>query len=218
MPVEPAPRELCRRRDKVWIARQRPPVELVSPIRGGACIQTDPGLVKLILSSQEKIVSFCVLGGSAGHGVGLRRRKLYSQGVGNLLRHLAFDGEDILQVTVVPLCPKVRVGAGIDQLHDYPNPCPQLSGRCLRGWWKRQAPPRSSSGVRLAFILCRRSPRDHLEIAHGGQPVRISSWIPSEKYSFAFSSLRFSNGSTAMLFSGICGGADKTVPVGATSS
>jgi phage terminase large subunit GpA-like protein len=33
--------------------------------------------------------------------------------------------------------------------------------------------------------------------------VRISSWIPSAKYALALSSLRFSNGSTAMLFSAI---------------
>src|SRR6184192_1137353 len=32
--------------------------------------------------------------------------------------------------------------------------------------------------------------------------VRISSWMPSAKYAFALSSLRFSNGRTAMLFSG----------------
>ena len=31
--------------------------------------------------------------------------------------------------------------------------------------------------------------------------VKISSWTPSAKKAFAFSSLRFSNGSTAMLFS-----------------
>src|SRR6267142_2361575 len=105
MPVEPAACELRRRRNKVWIARQRPPVERVGTIRRGACIHTDPGLVKLIFSSQEKIVSFGVFDGSAGHGAGLRRRKLYSQGVGNLLRHLAFDGENILQVTIITLCP-----------------------------------------------------------------------------------------------------------------
>src|SRR4029434_2168897 len=33
--------------------------------------------------------------------------------------------------------------------------------------------------------------------------VRISSWMPSAKYALALSSLRFSKGSTAMLFSGI---------------
>src|SRR5205809_4453068 len=33
--------------------------------------------------------------------------------------------------------------------------------------------------------------------------VRISSWMPSAKYALALSSLRFSNGSTAILFSGI---------------
>src|SRR5207248_7469415 len=33
--------------------------------------------------------------------------------------------------------------------------------------------------------------------------VRISSWIPSAKYALALSSLKFSNGITAMLFSGI---------------
>src|SRR5207244_9878022 len=33
--------------------------------------------------------------------------------------------------------------------------------------------------------------------------VRISSWMPSAKYALALSSLRFSNGSTAMLFSAI---------------
>jgi hypothetical protein len=32
--------------------------------------------------------------------------------------------------------------------------------------------------------------------------VRISSWMPSAKYAFALSSLKFSNGRTAMLFSG----------------
>src|SRR6266487_3406474 len=32
--------------------------------------------------------------------------------------------------------------------------------------------------------------------------VRISSWMPSAKYALALSSLRFSNGRTAMLFSG----------------
>jgi hypothetical protein len=32
--------------------------------------------------------------------------------------------------------------------------------------------------------------------------VRISSWTPSAKYAFAFSSLKFSNGRTAMLFPG----------------
>src|SRR5439155_21928425 len=31
--------------------------------------------------------------------------------------------------------------------------------------------------------------------------VKISSWTPSAKKAFAFSSLKFSNGSTAMLFS-----------------
>src|SRR6266581_2490842 len=35
--------------------------------------------------------------------------------------------------------------------------------------------------------------------------VRISSWMPSAKYALALSSLRFSNGSTAMLFSGAIG-------------
>src|SRR5258708_28638778 len=45
------------------------------------------------------------------------------------------------------------------------------------------------------------------------QRIRISSWMPSAKYALAFSSLRFSNGSTAMLFSGI-----KTVPLLAVSS
>src|SRR5258707_4489243 len=43
--------------------------------------------------------------------------------------------------------------------------------------------------------------------------IRISSWMPSAKYALAFSSLRFSNGSTAMLFSGI-----KTVPLLAVPS
>src|SRR6476469_2495571 len=32
--------------------------------------------------------------------------------------------------------------------------------------------------------------------------VRISSWLPSVRYALALSSLRFSNGNTAMLFSG----------------
>src|SRR5258708_12382699 len=45
------------------------------------------------------------------------------------------------------------------------------------------------------------------------QRIRISSWMPSAKYALAFSSLRFSNGSTAMLFSGI-----KTVPLLAVPS
>src|SRR6266568_6644645 len=35
--------------------------------------------------------------------------------------------------------------------------------------------------------------------------VRISSCTPSAKYAFCLSSLRFSNGSTAILFSGISG-------------
>src|SRR5215831_20554869 len=37
--------------------------------------------------------------------------------------------------------------------------------------------------------------------------VRISFWTPSAKYAFAFSSLRFSKGKTAMLFSRIVGAA-----------
>src|SRR5206468_6223921 len=37
--------------------------------------------------------------------------------------------------------------------------------------------------------------------------IRISSWIPSAKYALAFSSLRFSNGRTATLFSGIAASA-----------
>src|SRR5688572_3596552 len=98
MPVEPAAGQLHGRRNKVWIARQGPTVERVGPIRRSSRIHTDPGLVKLIFSSQEKIVSFGVLGGSACHGGGLRRGKLYSQRIGNLLRHLAFDGENILQL------------------------------------------------------------------------------------------------------------------------
>src|SRR4030095_6876230 len=35
--------------------------------------------------------------------------------------------------------------------------------------------------------------------------VRISSWMPSAKYAFSLSLLRFSKGSTAMLFSDIEG-------------
>src|SRR5437899_4989321 len=38
--------------------------------------------------------------------------------------------------------------------------------------------------------------------------VRISSWIPSAKYAFSLSLLRFSNGKTAMLFSGIAVGVE----------
>src|SRR5205814_3960748 len=37
--------------------------------------------------------------------------------------------------------------------------------------------------------------------------VRISSWMPSAKYALALSSLKFSNGITAMLFSGIAAAA-----------
>src|SRR5438105_7328356 len=37
--------------------------------------------------------------------------------------------------------------------------------------------------------------------------VKISSWIPSAKYALALSSLKFSNGITAMLFSGIAAAA-----------
>src|SRR5215831_9849465 len=35
--------------------------------------------------------------------------------------------------------------------------------------------------------------------------VRISFWMPSAKYAFAFSSLKFSKGKTAILFSGVAG-------------
>src|SRR5882724_11520520 len=44
--------------------------------------------------------------------------------------------------------------------------------------------------------------------------VRISSWMPSAKYALSFSSLKFSNGSTAMLFSGIKTVALLAVPSG----
>ena len=44
--------------------------------------------------------------------------------------------------------------------------------------------------------------------------VRISSWMPSAKYAFAFSSLRFSNGKTAIDFSGITGACDSGLACG----
>ena len=60
---------------------------------------------------------------------------------------------------------------------------------------------RKLSGALLYFVV------DVREITFSAaifdRRVRISSWIPSVKYAFDLSSLRFSNGKTAMLFSEI---------------
>src|SRR6266513_1179173 len=50
------------------------------------------------------------------------------------------------------------------------------------------------------------------------RPVRISSCTPSAKKAFSFSSLKFSKGRTAMLFSGIGAGALVTIAPGAATA
>ena len=60
MPPQATPRELRSGFGKVWIACQRLPVKRVGPIIG-ACGQAALSLPKLILASQKKVVSFCIV-------------------------------------------------------------------------------------------------------------------------------------------------------------
>jgi len=57
---------------------------------------------------------------------------------------------------------------------------------------------------RAAFVLHDARTANDFEVGHLGEMVRISSWTPSAKNAFRFSSLRFSKGRTAMLLSGTC--------------
>jgi hypothetical protein len=57
---QPGIGELRSSHGKIWIACQRLPVKRVGTVKG-VCGETALGLAKLILASQEKIVSFRVM-------------------------------------------------------------------------------------------------------------------------------------------------------------
>ena len=49
------------------------------------------------------------------------RRKIRFQGFRDLLRDLALNCQNILELTVITFRPEMRVGIGINQLHIHPN-------------------------------------------------------------------------------------------------
>ena len=134
--------------------------------------------------------------------MGFTWRKFRLQRIGNFLRNFALHRQDIFKVTVVSFRPKMRVGARVDQLHVHPNftarplNCPfQHSGNAkfLRHCFQI---------VGLALVFRRRGEITFRSCTVASL-VKISAWMPSAKYAFAFSSLRFSNGRTAMDFPAI---------------
>ena len=99
----------------------------------------------------------------------------------------------------------MRVGARVDQLRIYLHPTPGPAARFPPAHEPPRVPVRSGadcdqssldSCITLIRLITFRS-------AIFASSVKISSWTPSAKNPFSWSALRFSNGSTAMLFSGI---------------
>ena len=78
-------------------------------------------LISEILSLQEKIISFRVLGWNICDPRRFVRQELGPQGICHVLGDLAFDRKDILDITIISLCPKMGVSLSLDQLHIDPH-------------------------------------------------------------------------------------------------
>ena len=118
-------------------------------------------------------------------------------------RDLVLDLENVVQLAVVGLRPQVRVGAGLDQLRGDPDRVAGLADRAFQhvGHVQRARDLRD----RDLFAFKQNDEVRAVTCNCGIFASRFSSSseIPSEKYSFALSSLMLTNGSTAMLFSGM---------------
>ena len=138
------------------------------------------------------------------------RREFRLELVGDSFCDFALNGENVGQIAIVSLRPPMRVSTCIDQLrvHSHAVAC------ALNTSFHECATP-SSLPIRrrLRFgpvLYCITEVRlITFKSAILARSVRISSCTPSVKNALSGSRLRFSNGSTAMLFSGICVGADR---------
>ncbi len=70
-----------------------------------------------IVRLHKSKVSLAVFGGSLRHLRFFLRRQSGLEGIGDLLRQIALNGEDIGELPVVIFRPQMLVGVGIDQLH-----------------------------------------------------------------------------------------------------
>ena len=98
----------------------------------------------------------------------------------------------------------MRVGPGIDQLRIHAH----AIGRTLHAALEQMGHAKLLADLAqvardAALVLHDAGATDHLQVRDLRQVMRISSCTPSVKKALSGSRLRFSNGSTAMLFSGI---------------
>jgi hypothetical protein len=68
-----------------------------------------------------KIVGDKIVGRSLFNGCHFAKRELCLKLIGNSFGNFALNREYVCEVTVVGLCPKVRVCPGINQLDVYPH-------------------------------------------------------------------------------------------------
>ena len=109
-------------------------------------------------------------------------------------------------IAIVGFGPQMRVGRAVDQLHIHPHLIVGLCTLPSRMLARRAAArfARKFSGELLYFCVEVREITFRSAIL--ASRVRISSWMPSAKYALSGLRLRFSNGRTAMFFSGIFAG------------
>ena len=73
--------------------------------------------------------------------------------LGDRFGDFALDREDVSQIAIVSLGPKMRVVARVDQLRVHPHFVPRSSGHCLPGREQRLALDQFRAGYALAAAL-----------------------------------------------------------------
>jgi hypothetical protein len=108
------------------------------------------------------------------------------------LRHLRFNREDVIQVSVVFLRPDACVGASVHQLCIYVHLCARTPHRSFQDVGDAQGIA-DLLYILFTAILHHAGAADHFEVGDFSVDQNVI-WTPSVKA--LFSSLRFSKGST----------------------